>query len=69
MKVFVSAPPVDGAANDAVCSVVAKELGVSRSKVQIVSGISSRNKVLEVEGIDVAELNSRQLQPKLQPEP
>lgn len=69
MKVFVSAPPVDGAANGAVCSVVAKELGVSRSKVQIVSGISSRNKVLEVEGIDVAELNGRQLQPKLQPEP
>ncbi|HMS56698.1 MAG TPA: DUF167 domain-containing protein [Fimbriimonadaceae bacterium] len=69
VKVYVSAPPVDGEANDAVCAVVAKDLGLSRSKVRIVSGQTSRNKVLEIDDFDESELNARQIQPKLQPEP
>lgn len=49
MRVRLQAPPVDGAANEALISFLADELGVSRRQVRIVSGFASRNKVLEVD--------------------
>ena len=42
MKIRLSAPPVDGAANDALVELVADALGVSRRSVRIVGGESSR---------------------------
>lgn len=44
----ISQPPLEGKANAAVEAAVAKELGVSKSKVRIVSGLRSRNKILEI---------------------
>ena len=47
-KLEVTAPPVDGAANEAVVAFFAKGLRVPRSQVQIVSGEKSRRKVVEL---------------------
>lgn len=48
-KAWVSAPPVDGAANEALIKLDAKHFGVAPSKVEIVRGHASREKVLEVD--------------------
>lgn len=50
----LSAPPVDGAANDALVDLLATELAVARRNVSIVSGASSRSKTVAVAGVDVA---------------
>lgn len=52
LKVRLQAPPVDGAANEALVDFLAESLGVPRRTVRIVSGASSRTKVVEVTGID-----------------
>ena len=49
LRVRLQAPPVDGAANEALIAFMADELGVPRRLVRIVSGFGSRNKVLEVD--------------------
>ena len=46
----ISAPPVDGKANAALITFVAKTIGVPKGAVTIVRGETSRNKVIRVEG-------------------
>jgi uncharacterized protein (TIGR00251 family) len=58
LLVGVTAPPVDGRANDAVRKLVAKRLGVAPGRVEVARGSRSRDKVLLVEGLDSAELRS-----------
>ena len=58
LKVRVTAPPVDGEANRAVIELMAKTLGVAKSRVRIVRGESSRVKVIEVDGLDEAQVRS-----------
>jgi uncharacterized protein len=48
----VTAPPVDGKANAAVCAFVAARAGVPRSAVEVTRGHGSRDKALRVEGLD-----------------
>jgi hypothetical protein len=55
-KLDLAAPPVDGKANDECVRYLAELAGVPRSRVRIVMGASSRMKVVEVEGIEQAEL-------------
>lgn len=50
LKVRLLAPPVDGAANDALVALLAKELAVPRRDVRIVHGSTSRAKVVEIDG-------------------
>ena len=50
-KIRLAAPPVDGAANAALVEFVAKRLKIAKSRVRVVGGLTSRRKVLEVEGI------------------
>ncbi len=59
LRVRVHAPPVEGAANEAVIEVIADALGVHRRAVRIVSGDASRTKVVEVDGIDEHTVRSR----------
>ena len=49
LKARVSAPPEDGKANEALVRLIAKALGVGRTKVRIVSGVASRMKTIEAE--------------------
>jgi len=59
IRVRVTAPPADGAANKAVLRLVAKTLRVPRGAVTLVSGASSRHKRLRVEGVDAASVRAR----------
>jgi uncharacterized protein (TIGR00251 family) len=54
----VKAPPVDGKANAALISFIAKRAGVPKSSVSIVRGHTSRDKVVRVEGIEAPELRT-----------
>jgi uncharacterized protein len=55
----VTAPPVDGAANDALCRLVAKAAGVPRSRVAVVRGERARQKTVRVDGVDEATVRAR----------
>jgi uncharacterized protein len=54
LLVRVTAPPVEGRANDAVRKLLAKRLGVAPGRVSVARGASSRDKLLEIEGMDAA---------------
>ena len=56
LKIRLAAPPVDGAANDALIRLLADALGIARSAVRVVSGATSRGKVVEVDGVDVENI-------------
>ena len=50
LKVRLQAPPVDGAANEALVSLLAERLAVPRRSVRVVAGATSRAKTVEIEG-------------------
>ena len=47
----VSAPPVDGRANESLCRLIASAAGVARSRVTVVRGERSHEKVVQVQGV------------------
>jgi len=55
LRVKVTAPPVDSAANEAVVKLLAKTLGVGRSSVELVRGQTSRHKVFRLRGVKAEE--------------
>ncbi len=59
LKVRVTAPPVDSAANEAVCRVLAGSLECRRGDVRIIRGLSSRHKTVQVCGMNPADVLSR----------
>ncbi|MEX1296211.1 MAG: DUF167 domain-containing protein [Candidatus Limnocylindrales bacterium] len=59
LRVRVTAPPTDGAANAAVARLLARTLGLPKGAVSLVSGASSRHKRLEIAGAGAAELRRR----------
>ncbi|HCP23120.1 MAG TPA: DUF167 domain-containing protein, partial [Dehalococcoidia bacterium] len=59
LRLRVTAPPTGGKANAGVTALIAKSLGVAKSKVQIVRGHSSRDKVVSVAALDEAEVRRR----------
>jgi uncharacterized protein len=58
LKLRISAPPVDDAANRAIIAFFASLLAIPKSKLKIVAGQKSRDKVLRIEGITLDELRS-----------
>jgi uncharacterized protein len=50
-KIRVAAPPVEGAANAALIEFVARQLRIAKGRVRVVGGLTSRRKVLEIEGV------------------
>jgi uncharacterized protein (TIGR00251 family) len=48
LKVKLKAPPVDGAANDELIKLLSKELGIPRSGLEIVSGLTSKSKRIRI---------------------
>ena len=59
--VRVTAPPVDRAANNAVIGLLASRLGLPRRAIRIVTGEASRNKTVQIDGIDAATVRARLL--------
>jgi uncharacterized protein (TIGR00251 family) len=59
LKVALNAPPVDGKANEACIRFLAEILRVPRSSVTISAGETSRNKVIRVASIDLAQVEER----------
>ena len=58
LKVALTAPPVEGAANEALVRLLAKELGVAKGDVRVVQGDRSRDKVVQVAGVDEARVRA-----------
>ena len=52
LRVRIRESPVDGQANRALIALLADRLGIPKSAVRIVSGLRSRNKVVELSGLD-----------------
>jgi hypothetical protein len=51
LKVKLTAPPVNGAANEQLVEVLAETFGLRKSSIKIVKGLSSKNKVVEITGV------------------
>lgn len=58
-KLDLAAPPVNGKANDECVRFLAELAGVPRARVRIVTGLTSRIKVVEIEGVPQEDLESR----------
>lgn len=56
LKIALAAPPVDGEANDALVRFLAERLGVRRSEISLLDGLTSRRKRLAVRGVAPAEV-------------
>jgi len=59
LKLALTAPPIDGKANEACIDFFAKLLNVPRSSVTIAAGQSSQNKVIGVAGLSAEEVRRR----------
>ena len=56
LKLRVTAPPVEGRANKALKKLLAQRLGIPPSRITIITGQRSREKLVQVSGISKAEL-------------
>ncbi len=52
LKVRLTAPPVDGAANKQLIEVLSEETGIKKSSITILKGLSSREKLVEIKGVE-----------------
>jgi len=59
LKLALTAPPVEGKANEACVRFLAEFLQVARASVTIAAGESSRNKVIRVHGLTAAQVEER----------
>ena len=58
-KVRVAAPPERGRANDAVLKLLAERLRIAPAELTLVSGVSARDKVVELRGLGAEEADRR----------
>ena len=56
LKIRLTAPPVDGAANEALIKFLSETLSVNKSQIEIVSGHTSREKRLKINGMSEADV-------------
>jgi uncharacterized protein (TIGR00251 family) len=56
LRIRLHAPPVDGAANEALVAFLADRLSVPRRVVRIVTGATSRSKTIEVDGVSASDV-------------
>ena len=61
LKARLTAPPVDGAANEALIELLSTRLDVPRRTINIVRGTTSRQKTIEITGLTLAEIQRKLL--------
>jgi uncharacterized protein len=59
LKVKIHAPALEGRANDALCEFLAHELGLPKCAVTLVQGEKSRQKLVRIGGLTLAEIKNR----------
>lgn len=59
LKVALTAPPVDGAANQALVELLAEALGLKKREIAVTAGLASRRKTVELTPADEAALKER----------
>ncbi len=59
LHVWVHAPPVEGAANDAVIALLARRLGVPLNRITVARGATSRHKQVRIAGLTREEILAR----------
>ncbi len=63
IKIRIAAPAVENAANRALVDFIAQHLGIAKGRVRVVSGGTSRRKMLEIDGVS-ADLVAATLGPQ-----
>jgi uncharacterized protein (TIGR00251 family) len=58
IKIRVAAPPAEGAANTALIAFLAETLGIARSQIDIVAGLSSERKLISLVGISPDQVDA-----------
>ena len=61
LRIRIAAPPVEGAANRELIRLLAKRLKVPQNAVEIISGASSKNKIIRLKGVTATALAPLQL--------
>lgn len=59
IRARLTAPPVDGAANAALIELLSKQLDLPRRNIEIVRGATGRQKIIEIAGLTLAEVEQR----------
>jgi len=59
LKIKVTAPPVDSAANEAVLELLAETLGCARNQFELIRGATSRHKQILVRGLTTAQIEEK----------
>ena len=59
LKIKVTAPPVDAAANQALVELLAETLGCSRGKVELLRGQTSRHKTVMLHGFSLEDVRQK----------
>ena len=59
LKIKVTAPPVDSAANEALIKLLAEKLKCPRSRVELIRGQTARHKTLKIHGQSAADVGAR----------
>ncbi len=58
-KIRIAAPPVEGKANRELIAFLSQKLGISKSSVTIVRGHTSRNKIIDIDGLSLEDITKR----------
>jgi uncharacterized protein (TIGR00251 family) len=58
LKIRIASPPVDGQANAELCRYLARYVGVAQQNVQLISGVSSRQKRVFIKGRTLIEIEA-----------
>ncbi len=59
IKIQIAAPPVDGEANEKLIAFLAEILKVPKSRIEIVAGLSARDKLISVIGMDAETVHQQ----------
>ena len=59
LKVRLTSPPIDGAANEALVALLAEQLALPKRQITIVRGASGRQKTVEITGVTLEDIEQK----------